>query len=122
MSQVNTCTLTSSVSDPPQTSLSSGYANMTQHPLNSAFGVQTIVSLLKLRPTLIRGNASEIMAVAGAAGATTRGVDSTAATSDALASGKNLAREYGCIVGISGADDLVSISPVSASCDLNLRN
>ena len=48
------------------------------------------------------------MAVAGAAGATTKGVDSTAATSDALASGKKLAQEYDCIVGISGADDLVS--------------
>ena len=83
--------------------------------------MQTIVSLLKLRPTLIRGNASEIMAVAGAAGATTRGVDSTAAPSDALASGKKLAQEYGCIVGISGADDLVSIF-THASCDLNLRN
>ena len=121
MSQVHTLTLTSNVSDPPQTSLSSGYANMTQHPLNSAFGVQTIVSLLKLRPTLIRGNASEIMAVAGAAGATTRGLDSTAATSDALASGKKLAQEYGCIVGISGADDLVSIV-ANACCDLNLCN
>ncbi|KAL0047179.1 hypothetical protein WJX82_008765 [Trebouxia sp. C0006] len=74
----------------------------------TAFRSKTIVSLLKLRPTLIRGNASEIMAVAGAAGATTRGVDSTAAPSDALASGKKLAQEYGCIVGISGADDLIT--------------
>ena len=47
------------------------------------------------------------MAVAGAEGAVTRGVDSTAATSDALRSGKQLAQEYGCIVGISGAVDLV---------------
>lgn len=69
--------------------------------------LQTIVSLLKLKPTLIRGNASEIMAVAGAAGAVTRGVDSTADTSDALVSGKQLAKEYSCIVGISGANDLV---------------
>jgi hydroxyethylthiazole kinase len=88
---------------------------------DSDFGMQTIVSLLKLRPTLIRGNASEIMAVAGAAGATTRGVDSTAATSDALASGKKLAQEYGCIVGISGADDLVSIF-ANASRDFKLRD
>ncbi len=84
------------------------------------FGMQTIVSLLKLRPTLIRGNASEIMAVAGAAGATTRGVDSTAATSDALASGKKLAQEYGCIVGISGADDLVSTF-ATASCATDMQ-
>ena len=69
--------------------------------------MQTIVSLLKLKPTLIRGNASEILAVAGATGASTRGVDSTATPSDALASGQKLALEYGCIVGISGADDLV---------------
>ena len=47
------------------------------------------------------------MAVAGAAGAVTRGVDSTADPSDALASGKQLAKEYSCIVGISGANDLV---------------
>lgn len=72
--------------------------------------LQTIVSLLKLRPSLIRGNASEIMAIAGAAGAVTRGVDSTADTSDALTSGKQLAKEYRCIVGISGANDLVGPS------------
>lgn len=45
--------------------------------------------------------------MAGAAGATTRGVDSTAATTQALASGQQLAKEFGCIVGISGAEDLV---------------
>lgn len=71
--------------------------------------MQTIVPLLKLQPTLIRGNASEIMAVAGAAGAATRGVDSTALPSDALASGKQLAKQYECIVGILGEDDLVSL-------------
>lgn len=70
--------------------------------------MQTIVSLLKLKPTLIRGNASEIMAVAGAAGTVTKGVDSTALPSDALQCGKQLAKQYGCIVGISGAKDLVS--------------
>lgn len=62
---------------------------------------------MKLKPTLIRGNASEIMAVAGAAGDATRGVDSTADTSDALESGKQLAKQYDCIVGISGRVDLV---------------
>lgn len=72
------------------------------------FWLQTIVSLLKQGPTLIRGNASEIMAVAGKAGVITRGVDSTANTADALASGKQLAKDYSCIVGISGAVDLVS--------------
>ncbi|KAL3162301.1 hypothetical protein ABBQ32_009990 [Trebouxia sp. C0010 RCD-2024] len=72
------------------------------------FRTQTIVSLLKQRPTLIRGNASEIMAVAGKAGVVTHGVDSTADTADALASGKQLAKDYSCIVGISGANDLIT--------------
>lgn len=47
------------------------------------------------------------MAVAGKAGAATHGVDSTAESEDALASGKQLAIDYSCIVGISGANDLV---------------
>ena len=70
------------------------------------------MSLLKLKPTLVRGNASEIMAVAGAAGAVTRGVDSTAASSDALESGKQIAKQFDCIVGISGAVDLVCLLSV----------
>ena len=73
------------------------------------FDMQTIVKLLKLKPTLIRGNASEIMAVAGAAGAVTHGVDSTASPTDALRCGKQLAKEYSCIVGISGQEDLVRL-------------
>ena len=79
--------------------------------------MQTIVSLLELKPTLLRGNASEIMAVAGAAGATTRGVDSTAAPSDAVASGKQLAKKYECIVGISGKEDLVRLHVNTAEAD-----
>lgn len=68
--------------------------------------VQTIISLVNLRPTVIRGNASEIMAVAGAAGKT-KGVDSTAESTDALEHAKRLAKELSCIVAVSGATDLV---------------
>ena len=67
---------------------------------------QMILSLVKLRPTVIRGNASEILALAGAAG-TTKGVDSTARSDEALEAGKALAEQVGCIVAISGAIDLV---------------
>ena len=42
-----------------------------------------------------------------ACSATTRGVDSTAAAHEALQAGKALAREHGCVVAISGAEDLV---------------
>lgn len=70
--------------------------------------VQTIVSLAKLKPWVIRGNASEIMALAGAAG-TTRGVDSTAESSEALELGKQLALDLGTIVAISGKVDYVRL-------------
>ena len=68
---------------------------------------QTILALVKLKPTVIRGNASEIMAVAGAAGTTTKGVDSTAESEEALEAGRQLARDVGCVVAITGAVDLV---------------
>lgn len=55
------------------------------------------------------------MAVAGAAGARSRGVDSTAASLDALESGKQLAKKYECIVGISGKEDLVRLH-MNKSC------
>lgn len=64
--------------------------------------------MLQLKPTVVRGNASEIMALAGAAGATTRGVDSTAAATEALAAAKQLAAQHGCVVAVSGAEDLVT--------------
>lgn len=56
---------------------------------------------------MIRGNASEIMAVAGAAGVLTRGVDSTTEPEEALELAKRLALDIGCIVAVSGAVDLV---------------
>ena len=71
--------------------------------------LQVIESLLQLKPTLVRGNASEIMAVAGVAGASSKGVDSTAQSEEALAAGKRLAQDVGCVVAISGATDLVGV-------------
>ncbi len=71
------------------------------------------MSLVNLRPTVIRGNASEIMAVAGAAGKT-KGVDSTAEPTHALEHAKQLAKDLGCIVAISGATDLVSFDSCTA--------
>ena len=85
----------------------------TLHSATSSPRSQAVLELVKLKPTVIRGNASEIMAVAGAAGVTTRGVDSTAEAEEALELGKRLARESGCIVAISGATDLVSCVPTT---------
>lgn len=63
--------------------------------------------LLELHPTVVRGNASEIMALAGAAGAVTRGVDSTASAEAALEGAAALARSSGAVVAVTGAVDYV---------------
>jgi len=57
-------------------------------------------------PSVIRGNASEIMSVAGSA-VQTRGVDSSAAVTEALLAGHDLARQTGGVVCISGPVDQV---------------
>ncbi|MDL2209700.1 hydroxyethylthiazole kinase, partial [Desulfovibrio sp. OttesenSCG-928-O18] len=56
---------------------------------------------------LLRGNASEIMALAGQSGGT-KGVDSTAASGAAIEAAKSLAFEFGCAVSVSGETDLVT--------------
>jgi hydroxyethylthiazole kinase len=57
-------------------------------------------------PSVVRGNASEIMSVAGLA-AMTRGVDSAASSDQAVDAARALARELGAVVCVSGADDHV---------------
>jgi hydroxyethylthiazole kinase len=54
--------------------------------------------------TILRANASEILALAGAAGAT-RGVDSTHSSSSAREAAHGLAVRYGCVVVVSGVVD-----------------
>ena len=57
-------------------------------------------------PGILRGNASEIMSVAGLAAAT-RGVDSAASTADATDAAAALAGQLDAVVCVSGADDLI---------------
>jgi hydroxyethylthiazole kinase len=57
-------------------------------------------------PTVIRGNASEIMSLAGVA-AGTKGVESVASSSQAVDAARTLAQTLGCVVCVSGADDYV---------------
>ena len=66
------------------------------------------VELAALRPAIIRGNASEIMSLAGAAGAGGKGVDSTAGSDAALPAAAALARQTGAVVAITGAVDYVT--------------
>ncbi|MDB5643449.1 MAG: thiM [Hyphomicrobiales bacterium] len=77
------------------------------------FRNETIGKLLRHRPAVIRGNASEIMAVARLAGLTQeagapRGVDSTHDTSEIEALAQKLARHGLCVVAATGAVDVVT--------------
>ena len=72
-------------------------------PLRTAFAAE----LLEARPTAIRGNASEIMALAGA-GAGGRGVDATDSVDDAATAAAALARRHGTVVAVSGPVDRIT--------------
>lgn len=71
-------------------------------PVRTALAEQ----LVALRPTVVRGNASEIIAVAGLGGGG-RGVDATAGVEDAAAAAAALAERTGGVVAVSGPVDLV---------------
>ncbi|SDY22498.1 hydroxyethylthiazole kinase [Modestobacter sp. DSM 44400] len=72
-----------------------------------SFRTDLAAELVALRPTVVRGNASEVLALVGA-GAGGRGVDSTAAADDALAAAEELARRTGGVVAVSGEVDAVT--------------
>jgi hydroxyethylthiazole kinase len=63
--------------------------------------------LAALAPAVIRGNASEILSLAGSVGAGGKGVDSTAAAEDAALALAPLARRTGAVVAVTGATDYV---------------
>ncbi|CUA97772.1 hydroxyethylthiazole kinase [Thiomonas bhubaneswarensis] len=68
---------------------------------------QAVAELLEAgNPTVLRGNASEILSVAGVAAAT-RGVDSSAASDDAVRAARELASRLDAVVCVSGATDHV---------------
>jgi len=61
----------------------------------------------KCNPTIIRGNASEIMSLVKE-NVMTKGVDSTASSSSALNAAKQLAQQTNAIVIISGIEDFIT--------------
>lgn len=71
------------------------------------YRTRTAKSLMRAAaPAIIRGNASEIMSLAEA-GSTTKGVDSTSASDQALAAAGALSREFACAVCVTGAVDFI---------------
>nr|WP_192037233.1 hydroxyethylthiazole kinase [Halomonas sp. YLGW01] len=68
---------------------------------------QTARQLVALSPTVIRGNASEIMALVNQSSGG-RGVDSTDAADSALDAALQLARQTGAVVAVTGEQDIVT--------------
>lgn len=62
--------------------------------------------LAQLRPAVIRGNASEIGALAGGGGG--RGVDSTSTPDEVADVARDVASQFGTVVAMSGAVDLIT--------------
>jgi hydroxyethylthiazole kinase len=73
----------------------------------TAYRRDTASALVGLKPTIIRGNASEIIALAGGASAG-QGVDSGDTVASAEASALVLARKTGATVAVTGAVDFVT--------------
>ncbi|MDR1998921.1 MAG: hydroxyethylthiazole kinase, partial [Frankiaceae bacterium] len=71
-------------------------------PMRTAAAAQ----LAARRPAIIRGNASEIAALAGGAGG--RGVDSTVAPDEVSAQAREVAAAFGTVAAVSGARDLLT--------------
>ena len=74
----------------------------------SRYRTQTALGLIAAsKSAIVRGNASEIAALAGSA-ITTKGVDSSMEALAAKDAAMDLARGHGCVVCVSGATDLVT--------------
>ena len=65
-----------------------------------------VTSLLEFRPTIIRGNASELIALGGGTGG--QGVETTAGSDEAVETIVELARRTGAVVAVSGPVDYLS--------------
>jgi len=62
--------------------------------------------LKEIRPAVVRANASEVRALASTERAT-KGVDSRHGAAEAVEAGRSIVREFGCVVSISGAVDII---------------
>ncbi|CAL1384407.1 unnamed protein product [Linum trigynum] len=74
----------------------------------SGFRLNACLALVGVKPTVIRGNGSEIIALSRASLGVSKGVDSAHGSMDALEAAKSLARASGSIVAVSGAVDVVT--------------
>jgi hydroxyethylthiazole kinase len=73
----------------------------------TSYRTGTAASLARLGPSVVRGNASEILALAGT-GVGARGVDSVHGSESAAEVARALASELGCVVAVTGATDYIT--------------
>jgi hydroxyethylthiazole kinase len=74
----------------------------------TTYRTDTATALAHLRPACIRGNASEILVLAGATAAKIKGVDSAQGSAEALDAARRLAQATGAVVAVTGATDYVT--------------
>lgn len=80
------------------------------------FRTQFCHDLLETPPAMIRGNASEIMALAGVTAAACRGPESGAASAEAIIAAQTLARRTGSSVLVTGELDYITDGYTTYSC------
>ncbi len=82
------------------------------------YRTETVLELLSIAPVaIIRGNASEIMAIVRC-GSRTKGVDSLAASESAVSAARELNRAHGSVVCITGETDYI----VSGDVVMQVKN
>lgn len=74
----------------------------------TTFRDATLNQLVQYHPTVIRGNASEIIALAKTNTTVTKGVDSTAKSNEASNAAQILVDQYHAVVCISGETDIIT--------------
>ncbi len=74
----------------------------------TAYRTSAARDLLAIKPTVLRGNASEVLALAGAALKPTKGVDSVHGSDQAVDAARKLAKETGVIVAVTGVVDYIT--------------
>jgi hydroxyethylthiazole kinase len=120
---INVGTLTAPMADAMRAAVMSGTAWVLDPVAVGAIAYRTkfAVELLGHGPAIVRGNASEILSLAGADnssrlrsagsaphGAAGKGVDSLATSDDAIDAAKSLAQAHGCVVAVSGEIDYIT--------------
>ena len=67
----------------------------------------SVIKLMSLNPSVVRGNASEILALQGEE-TDAKGVDSLEGVETALNASKKLAKKYNCIIVVTGETDIIT--------------